>query len=376
MVKNAAIYVSVSLLGLLIGMVGVYISYSLIKTPSQVTSMTSPTLIQIPTTKPQDLEVLSWIPYWDQQQAFSSFQKNIEVFNHLSLFWYHIDVESTIKKYKATVEDKRILAFAHEHNVPVLMLVANMVDYGEEGGWSEERVQAVIGSEEARTKHVEELLKLLTEKGFDGVNIDYESLNESQRDDFTQFIRVLSIVLHAEDKILAVALHPKTGEGRPNEANGSEAQDWEELGKYADQLHLMTYGQHSTSTKPGPTATDEWMDKVITYALTKIPREKLYVGMGLYGNEWPEDKDGNARGLTTTQVDQIKSKYNPTIQRDRASGESFFVYEDDEGDTFTVWFMDKESLSYKAQRIARYGIKGIAFWRLGGEDEEVWGIFK
>src|SRR3990167_9598571 len=158
------------------------------------------------------LKTVGWIPYWDQKTAFASFSKNVELFDFVSAFWYRIDAEGNLTTYKQTVEDQSIIDFAHKNNVKVLAVVANLPDYEEGGDWDYKRVDKVISSTAARKAHIQVLIGLAAEHNFDGINIDYEALKRSQRENFTAFIEEFAQAHHKEGKILGVAIHPKTPE--------------------------------------------------------------------------------------------------------------------------------------------------------------------
>jgi len=320
------------------------------------------------------LQVVGWIPYWDSEAAFKTVTGHVASFDYISLFWYYLSTDGEITKYGPAREDRPIITFAHANGIKALVLIANLPDTGG-GDWDSGRVDRVIASEDARIKHVEAIVRLVDQHNFDGVNIDYEVLKSFQKDNFTIFIKELSDALHAKGKIVAVALHPKTSEGNPSESNGSQGQDWKELGKYADQLHLMTYEQHNSGTGPGPSATNDSNRKVIAYAKTLIPTEKIFLGIGLYAYEWDQNED-ETRGLTYTKVDQIAANEDPEIERDEASGEPYFVYENEEGNELEIWFNDFDSTQGRLNFARKEGVGGVGFWRLGDEDERIWELFK
>lgn len=314
-------------------------------------------------------EVLGWIPFWDQQRAYQSFSNNADVFTHISLFWYLVRSDGSVKKYIYANEDKTIINFAHSKGVKVLALVANLPDEDEGGDWDASRVEKVIGSASARKKHVADLVSLVNKYGFDGINIDYEALEEFQKESFTLFIKDLSEQMHSRGKVVAVALHPKKREGDPNYSNGSQAQDWGKLGKYADQLHIMNYEEHWETSPPGPTASVPWVESILSYAKKLIPNGKIFAGVPLYGYDW--DGSSKAEGVTFTQVQSLVKKYNPKIVWDSRAKTNYFSYRDD-STSHTVWYEDNRSVSAKLNLFNNMGLNNTAFWRLGGEDPRVW----
>ncbi len=329
------------------------------------------------TTQQKELKVLGWIPYWDQENAFVSFRQSTTAFDFVSVFWYRIDRNGNLTTYQSTFEDQTIIDYAHANGVKVLAIVANMPDYSEGGDWDPNRVDKVISSKEARQEHIEELVDLVRTKDFDGINIDYEALRRRQRENFSLFIEELADALHKEGKILAVAIHPKTGEFKSQEDNGSHAQDLARISNAADQLHFMTYLENGTFSEAGPPGSIGWIRKVMSYALNEadVAPEKTYLGIGLMGVEWDKAEDnsssGNREDIPFNKIKSIIAEYGSEVQWDMKSQTPFFEYDADENN-HVIWFENTQSVSERIKLAKELGVGGIAFWRLGNEDPAVW----
>ncbi|OGY25890.1 MAG: hypothetical protein A2Z11_04145 [Candidatus Woykebacteria bacterium RBG_16_43_9] len=313
--------------------------------------------------------VLGWIPFWDQDTAFATFKQNADLFTHVSLFWYLLRSDGSVKKYIYAQEDTSIINFARARGVKVLALVANLPDEDEGGDWDAARVNKVISSEAARKKHVTDLVNLAKKHNFDGINIDYEALKGYQKTSFTLFIKDLANNLHQNGKILAVALHPKPRENDPAYSNGSQAQDWEKLAGYADQLHLMTYEQHWETSGPGPISAVPWVRSILDYAKKLIPSYKLFAGVPLYGYDW--GGSAKAEGLTYQEVQNLIKRYKPKIVWDASAKTYHFSYIVG-GISHAVWYEDDASFNAKMDLFNEISVPNVAFWRLGGEDTRVW----
>ena len=326
--------------------------------------------------------VLGWIPYWDQQLALDSFHKNVNIINYVSLFWYNITRDGKIKKYRDADEDRQIISFAHKHGVKVFALVANLPDKEKDmSDWDFKRIAKIITSEQNRRAHISDLIKLTHKFDFDGINIDYESLPAKYRQDFTKFIQELGNALHKNNKLLAVALHPKTSENNPKEDNGSHAQDWDQLYAYVDQLHLMTYGEHTVGSDPGPIASLQWVEGVVRYAVKKrdIPPNKLYLGIPLYAEGWQElgENDDTAYrsldiDLTFIDVQRLISKYQADEIWSNKYTSPNIIYHPDSNTRRVIWYENNRSITAKLALGNKYGVCNAAFWRLGGEDPDIW----
>ena len=319
----------------------------------------------------QSLESKAAISYWDQEKGFESFKKNVDSFDYLTLFWYHIDADSDVVTYEDANEDEDIISFAHDNDVKVLAVITNLSDY-EGATWDSERVEEIIADEENRQEHIEDIKDLLDEKNFDGVNIDYEELDTKLRDDFTRFIDELSTELHKEGKIVGVALHPKSGENIPSEDNGSRAQDWVALSKSADHLYIMSYGEHWEESGAGPVSSISWNKKIINYVKRlDVPLEKVYLGIPFYGMAWNKDKEVAGEGLSFTEVSALIEKHKVNPQWSWRAATPHFQYEKD-GDTYEVWYEDARSVEKKIALAGKVGLGGVSFWYVGPEDPGVW----
>src|SRR3990167_297317 len=161
------------------------------------------------------------IPYWEQEKAFLSFSQNAGKFDYISLYWYYLGADGTIKKYRGAKEDQNIIKLAHDNNVKVAAIVTNLLD-DEDLGWNSARVEAWIKNDKAIDTHVKTIGEKLKTVGFDGVIIDYELMDAKQKENFSEFIEELARQLHKDGKFVTVAVHPKTGENVKGEEIGRD----------------------------------------------------------------------------------------------------------------------------------------------------------
>ncbi|HEY0428858.1 MAG TPA: glycosyltransferase, partial [Pyrinomonadaceae bacterium] len=67
---------------------------------------------------------------------------------------------------------------------------------------------------------------------------------------------------------------------------------------------------------------------------------------------------------------------SPTeIKFDAESENPHFSYEEDDGKTHKVWFLDAATAYNELQSARAYNVAGLALWRLGSEDPSLWKIF-
>lgn len=324
------------------------------------------------------LKVIAWIPFWDQVAAYQSYIDHKELLDAIGFFWYYLKPDGMIQPYKNAKIDPAILKEAKISNVKTMMVLTNMPDYTERNtDWDWRRVDRVISTEESRKRHVAEIVSIVLENGFDGLDLDYEALQANQRDNFSAFIRLLSQKLHENQKLLGVAIHPKTSENNPNEDNGSHAQDWQSIANDADILYFMTYTEKYKGSLPGSSGSLPWINQVIRYAVDSlsISPQKIYLGIGLFGLEWVDLGNNRYRGieddLTYNQIQSIISSSGVQPIWDNVIKSYKLEYVRKEA-KHIIWYNDAQSVKALVVLAKAYSLGGIAFWRLGGEDENIW----
>ncbi len=334
--------------------------------------LSASTIIAQPSSKNEviratELKIFGSIPYWDQPRAVAMFKKHVELFDFISVFWYRLDAQGNIVKYDYAKEDASLITFAHENDVKVLALIANLP---EDDDWDPDLVERVIQSEVSRTAHINDILMLIEKGNFDGVNIDYEFLRDRQKDDFTLFIEELGTALRAEGKLLAVAIHAQT------EGGETRGQDIPALQKHVDILSFMTYDEHWETGEPGPPASLPWVRKVLEHARSLgVDMQKIFMGIPLYGYDWPKEGDGwgRATGREYEDIVKIANTYDADVLFDEVAQTPYFFYRKDDVNR-EVWFENVESFTPRLSLAEEFGVAGVMFWRQGREDERIYEV--
>jgi spore germination protein len=317
--------------------------------------------------------VAAWMPSsWDGDRARGSWEANRASIHELSPVWYQLDASSdgSINAY-ASAQDAALMEQAHAQSTLIIPLINN---YYDGTGIDARPVSAVIHDPTRRAAHVDVLVNEILTYGYDGIDIDYESLNgASDRDALSLFIEELATALHAHGKLLSIAVHPKTYE--PGSWSGPQAQDWQRIGAAVDRFRVMTYSYHGCTTSPGPIAPLWWMEDVMAYATSLVPPNKVYVGIHFYGHDWA---GGSCSSVTWESTQRLVATHVAIPRWQDSSGwrqpvaEPWFTYTNGQGQGHEVWYADGESVTARLGLVQKYGLGGIAVWRLGGEDPANW----
>ena len=115
--------------------------------------------------------------------------------------------------------------------------------------------------------------------------------------------------------------------------------------------------------------------RVMEYALDNIDKDKIMMGIPLYGYDWtlPYVEGGKfAKAISFTKGPELASKYNVPIEFDEKSQSPFLTYTDEEGKEHEVWFEDARSLQAKFDLVKELDLRGFFYWVLGREAPQNW----
>lgn len=260
-------------------------------------------------------------------------------------------------------DDEWMIAAALQQGVqPILTLTP----LGEDGNFNNNLITSVVNNPAYTENLIRNLLTVMGEKGYRGVDIDFEYILAADRDAFTEFVRSVAEAMHANGYHTSVALAPKTSADQQGLLY--EGKDYRALGEAADHVLLMTYEWGYTYGPPMAVAPINQVRRVVEYALTEIPAEKIDLGIPNYGYDWPlpyERGVTRARTIGNVEAVRIAIAQGAAIQFDGLAQSPYFRYvEQSTGAEHEVWFEDVRSLQAKFDLIREYGLRGCGYWQI------------
>lgn len=278
---------------------------------------------------------------------------------NLFIFSYGFTTEGEL--IPPAVDDEWMIALAKENNTaPILTLTP----FGSDGMFNNNLISAVVNNMDAQQVLLDNLSEIVIQKGFEGVDIDFEYILAEDRVPFAEFVANVRRRINSIGYPVSVALAPKTSDNQPGLLYGGK--DYRLLGEAADSVLLMTYEWGYTYGPPMAVAPVNKVRQVVEYALTRIPREKINLGIPNYGYDWtlPYERGvSKARTISNTEAIEIAIANNAVIQFDQTAMSPYFRYELD-GFTHEVWFEDVRSLREKFSLIQEYGLRGADYWQI------------
>ena len=274
------------------------------------------------------------------------------LFDTVSPFWHSVGADGRVAGdgYRGEV-----VSLARARGLSVVPLVSN-VKSGAGNSFE------AIRTPEARAKTVGNLVDLVAEKAYDGLNLGFELLPADARESYSTFLRELAVALHGRGKTLAVSVFGDVDVS----PLVSGFLDYRAIGEAADLVVLLGYDRSWPATSPGPLAPLAWVEANIDSLLGYLPAGKLILGIGTHAYDWPIDPEaGRTDYLSTSAALARASDAGAAVQYDPVSRQSFYTYTSQAGADREVWLQDGSHVADKVQLAKSRGLRGVAIWRLG-----------
>lgn len=277
----------------------------------------------------------------------------------LAVFSYGFTPEGEVLPPALAVEE--LIALAYEFSAqPILTLTP----LGADGKFNNNLISMVVNDEAATENLINNLLSIMLEKGYQGLDIDFEYIKAEDRDTFVGFVRTVTERMNEQGYTVSIDLAPKTSANQTGVLY--EGKDYPALGAITDSVLVMTYEWGYTYSEPMAVAPINKVRQVLDYAVSEIPPEKINMGIPNYGYDWPlpyEKGVTKAKTIGNVEAVQLAVNYGVEIQYDEVAKTPYFNYISG-GIRHEVWFEDARSLQAKMELVYEYGLRGISFWQI------------
>lgn len=307
--------------------------------------------------------------YFGQTGSFiEAVNKTNDSLDSVSPSYFDLNADGTLNEKV----DPEFVESMHQQNIRVVPFLSNH--------WDQALGRKAL---ENRESLVDEIVEAIEKYNLDGINVDLENLNQLDTDNYTDFVRLLREAL-PEDKEVSVAVGAKSYDAK---TGWHASYDFEELAKYSDYLMLMTYDESYYGSAPGPVASMDFVEKSIQYALTKVPADKLVLGIPFYGRYWEIGSFGG-RGISLYRVEELVDKYNGKVYFDESKKSTYAIltipkgaYETVHGRVldpgeYIIWYESDTSIKLKLKLVEKYNLKGTGSWSLNEAPSQIWSYYK
>lgn len=285
--------------------------------------------------------------------------QSLPALSELAVFSYGFTTEGEL--VYPLLDDSELIQMTYDYGaIPILTLTP----FGPDGQFSNELISVVINNPAAVENLINNLLAVMSYKGYMGLDIDFEYIKAVDRQTFVDFVALVTERMNANGYEVSVDLAPKTS--ATQQGLLYEGKDYAALGAVANSVLVMTYEWGYTYGPPMAVAPINKVREVLDYAVTEIPSYKINMGIPNYGYDWPLPYErGVTRAKTIGNVEavQIAIQNGAEILYDEVAQSPYFNYMLG-GVEHEVWFEDARSLQAKMNLVYEYNLRGISYWQI------------
>lgn len=310
----------------------------------------------------------------DSIRSFLAHSKKIDL---LVPTWYSVDENGLV----TGAPNSTVLQIAHSEGLPVMPILALA---------GKKKFHDLSANPEAQKRMNDAMIREAKLHGYTGFQFDFENLNYTDKDGLTDVVRRSAEELHKSGLQLTIATVPNAP-GYPGQGGFAKwiytdwrgAYDLAALAKYVDLICLMTYDQHTRWTMPGPVAGWQWTVENLDFALQSVAKEKLSLGIPLYGYHWytgapivdkisGEEKSNLAADyISTPDALQLATAFEGKPEWDGGDHSAFLYFYRDQMREW-IFYTDLRTFRDRYQLVTARNLEGFCSWVLGSEDPEIW----
>ena len=315
--------------------------------------------------------------------AFETLKQHIGQVTILSPEPFIVDSTGTVT---GELEPK-LLELAKAHGVKVMPQIKNLDKKA--GLFSRSWAHAILNDEAKRKRVIDQMVEISRRYDLYGMQVDIEAIHVEDRDALTQFYREAADALHRDGRKISIAVVHRAEES-PGPTSYTKwmmeawrgAFDLKALAEAGDFIKIMSYGQHTRRTPPGPSQGLPWLEQVVQYFLKYIPPEKLSLGITMAGSRYHAEADPKrfsiiggswSSGITREEAQALVAKHGaPPLQWDDRQKVQIGYIENGGVFEWLVLDNDLRSLDAKLDLVRKYKLRAINMWVSGQEDPGVW----
>ena len=150
-----------------------------------------------------------------------------------------------------------------------------------------------------------------------------------------------------------------------------------EQGVVADYVIIMGYDEHyNGSETAGSVASINFVEKGIADTVAEVPANKVINAIPFYTRIWETNGttvSSQAVGMELAQ--QYISDHGIDISWDEVTCQNYGEYQSGSS-YYQLWLEDADSIRVKLNIMSKYGIAGVAEWKLGFETASIWDVIE
>ncbi|UWG97873.1 glycosyl hydrolase family 18 protein [Dehalobacter sp. DCM] len=300
--------------------------------------------------------------------AMETLRKTLPYLTYLSIFSHQVNSDGSV----TNITDSQLIQAARAARVAPLMVITNIQSGG---SFNSDLARSILRNPTVQNTLINNIIRILREKNYYGLDIDFEYIYPADRENYNNFLRRVVNTLRPLGYSVTTALAPKLSAEQKGVLY--EAHDYPVHGALADHVILMTYEWGYTYSPPKAVAPLNEVRKVLNYAVSAIPRQKIFMGIPNYGYDWtlPYVTGTAAKTISNTAAVDLARTKGTMIQYDATAQSPTLTYYE-AGKKHEVWFEDARSIYAKLTLAHEFRLGGVSYWTIGRYFPQNWLVLR
>lgn len=303
--------------------------------------------------------ILAWDLFYKKMKDFKEFEIP-KALNVISPVWHKLN-DNRNEKYFSDFSNEEYIQYVQNSDVQVWGTFNNSFD--------KDLTSKLLNNGEIRSEIINNIILISKEKGYEGINIDFENIYLEDKDVYSAFIKELYCKIKREGIIMSVDIAVMS-----NSPTWSRFFDRKVIGKYCDYAILMAYDENVNNI--GSVSSIPWVEYGVENLLGYVSSEKIILGVPFYTRLWSTKEDN---GVYTTDSSALKlttakeriNKLNIELTYDEEKGQNYGEKVID-NIKYSIWNEDEVSLNNRLSIVSKYSLKGTAVWCLDYGNDDMW----
>jgi spore germination protein YaaH len=316
-------------------------------------------------------EVFGFLPYWE-----SSYTPNYDILSTVAYFGVGMNGSGDLIKKDSDGSTStgwggwtsswmtKVLNGAHANGTRVVITIECFA-------WSSSQAAtqtALLSSPQNRANGIAQIVAAITDRGADGVNLDFEPIASGQSANFVTFVRDLRTALNAAHSGYELT-YDATGRGTTYNTTNLLASGG------ADAVFIMGYDFRSIDSTYAASMDPLTSPKIfdLTDSINRYkawaPTSKLILGLPYYGRKYVTVDDKiystctyTASNITFTSAQAYMRSFGRRYDSiEQAAWTAYFV----DPNWFQIYYDDAQALGARADMINYWNLRGMGIWALG-----------
>jgi spore germination protein YaaH len=361
--------------------------------PGLATEAPRPTASPSPTPTPVDAEVFGFLPYWLLDVASASIQPELLS----TVAWFGVEAAADgrlVRRASGAVPPGWLgmesQAFAdlksrlQGQGVRVVLTIQRF-------GWNEggaRRTRNLLRDADARSRLARQIASIVSERGFDGVNLDFEPMPEELSGRYVDLVREVRAALDGVREGLHLSVdvvNSLTG----YDLAALTADDAADLAIIMGYEYRGAGAPETGSHAPLVDASGRDISTSVREAIAQAPADRLLLALPWYGRAWSaESADAGAPTVRGERIGEPSTVgYALAVEQALISGRDLESTQASAWSAFPfrscatcpetwrqVWYDDPDGYGAKVDHALAQGLAGVGIWAIGFEADrpELW----